>query len=61
MALPVLVWQNEKGRGTSDSQRAQEVVRMLAAREGESQVGKGRGDGSPGSFRKLQTKETGKC
>jgi hypothetical protein len=31
MALPVLVWKNKKGRGISDSQRAQEVVRMLAA------------------------------
>jgi hypothetical protein len=36
MAVSVLVWQNKKGRGTSDSQRAQEVVRMLAAGEGES-------------------------
>jgi hypothetical protein len=61
MALSVLVWQNKKGRGTFNSQRAQEVVRMLAAREGESQVGTGRGDGPQGSFRELQTKETGKC
>lgn len=61
MALPVLVWKNEKGRGTSHPQRAQEVVRMLAAREGESQVGEGRGDGPPGSFGKLQAKETSKC
>jgi hypothetical protein len=61
MALPVLVWQNEKGRGTSNPQWAQQVLRMLAARQGESQVGESRGDGPQGSFGKLQTKETGKC
>jgi len=61
MALPVLVWKNKKGRVVSDPKRAQEVVRMFAAREGESQVGKSRGHGPQGSFGKLQAKETGKC